>query len=188
MARNLSSDMKIEVTKEVVTPIFLIKMEFADGDLNLWTGYGDFEWNGETYTGTGTLLAIDKVEEAADLRAVGVTYTLTGVPIPLRSLALNASNNIQGGNITMWLGCLWGNAELVADPYQLFKGRMDTMTLRNSGTACTIQLSAESVLIDLERPRVRYYTPEDIKLDYPTDTFFDYVVGLQDKQIQWGRG
>lgn len=187
MARSLTTDMKLEVVKEVVSPAFFISMEFADGDLNLWTGYNEFDWNGQTFTGTGLMLGLDKVEEAADLRAVGITFTLSGVPAALRSLALDAAGNIQGGMVTVWLGCLWRPYELVAEPYQIFKGRMDTMTVRDTGATCTIQLSAESVLIDLERPRVRYYTPEDLALDYPGDTFFNYVVSLQDKQLQWGR-
>lgn len=187
MARNLTSDMQLEVVKGVVAPAFFITMAFADGNLNLWTGFGDFEWEGVTYTGTGTLLGIDRVEEAADLRAVGITFTLTGVPAALRSLALDAAGNVQGRDVTMWLGLLWRPGELVADPYQVFKGRMDTMTVRDTGKSCTIQLSAESVLIDLERLRVKYYTAEEIKLTYTDDTFFDFVVGLQDKQIQWGR-
>lgn len=191
MARNLTTDMKLEIAKEVISPVFLVTMAFDDGDLNLWTGYGDLVWNSTTFTGTGTLLGIDRIEEAADLRAVGVNFTMSGVPAELRSIALDASANIQGGEVTVWVGLRWksngGVYGLVADPHQVFKGRMDVMTVRDDGRNCTIQLSAESVLVDLERPRRRTYTPEDQAVDYTGDTFFDYVAGLQDKTIEWGR-
>lgn len=189
MARSLTSDMQIEVVKGFVQPVCFIKMSFADGDLNMWTGYGPFEFNGEEYVGTGNVLGIDKVEEAADLRAIGINFTISGVPPELRSIALNASSNIQGGAVTMWWGLLWGEVipELVHEPYQIFKGRMDIMVIKDTGAECTIQLSAESVLIDLERPRKRLYTPEDQAIEYSGDTFFNFVVSLQDKSIEWGR-
>lgn len=193
MARALTMDMALEVRREAVMPVFFVTMRFPDdGDLNLWTGPGDFVWNGTTFTGTGTLLAIDRVEETAELAAAGISLSISGVPVDLRSLALNASANIEDGTLSLWIGMLWeppGGAppELVSDPYR-WDYRMDTMTVADQGTNCTIKLDCESILIDLERARLRNYTNEDQQVDYPTDTFFSFVTALQDKTIQWGQG
>jgi hypothetical protein len=191
MARDLTNDMKTEVAAEALRPVFIIKLEYTDGDLNLWTGYGPLVWNGETYTGTGTLLGIEPIEEASAMRSVGTSLTLTGVSEALRALALQAAENIEDGEATIWLGCLWesgeGMKELVYSPYQIFKGRMDVPSLVANGTATVIRQSVEGILADLERPKRRNYTPEDQKVDYPTDTFFDFVAVLQNKQITWGR-
>jgi hypothetical protein len=191
MARDLTQDMQNEVTAEALAPVFLIKLEYADGDLNLWTGYGPLVWNGETWTGTGTLLGLEPIQETADMKSVGLSATLTGIPEDIRALALNAAANIEDGEATVWLGCIWEAAsrmkELVYDPYQIFKGRMDVPSLVADGKATIVRQSMESILADLERPKLRNYSSEDQKLDYPTDTFFDFVSALQNKQITWGR-
>jgi len=41
-------------------------------------------------------------------------------------------------------------------------------------------------LIDLERARVRRYTPEDQKINFPNDKGLDFVSDLTDKVVQWG--
>lgn len=192
MARTLSMDMQLELRRDAVIPALFIKLTFPDdGDLNLFTGYGTYTFLGGEYTGAGHMLGVDRVEEAADLRAVGINFTFSGVPAALRSLALNASTNMQGGTASVWLALFWKPTngtpyELVAEPYR-WDYRMDNMIINDDAVTTTIKLAAESELIDLERARARYYTAEDQAIDYPNDTFFDFVPSLQDKQVQWGR-
>lgn len=191
MARSLTASMLSEVVKPVVAPVFFVKMSFPDdGDLNLWTGPGDFVWNSDTWTGTGTLMGIQRIEEAADLRSIGISITLSGVPSALRTLALNASDNMQDGALTVYLGFLTratqhASPTVVADPVQMFSGPMDTMTIVDDANSITIRLDAESELASLERANVRNYTPEDQALEYPADTFFNWVAALQDTVIQF---
>jgi len=76
--------------------------------------------------------------------------------------------------------------ELIADPITLFQGRMDQMQAKENGDTATIALTLESNLIDLNKARERRYTDQDQKSDYPSDLFFEYVTGLQNKSITWG--
>ena len=86
-------------------------------------------------------------------------------------------------------GQLYGSSNIVIyEPYTIFDGFMDVMRLTDSGGTANIALSCESQLIALERPNERRYTPEDQKIDFPTDEGLDYVAGLQDDEIVWGRG
>ena len=62
---------------------------------------------------------------------------------------------------------------------------MDVMTLQESGETCTIALTAESRLIDLERPRVRRYTAEDQKLIDSDDSGLDFINSLQEATFEW---
>ena len=70
---------------------------------------------------------------------------------------------------------------------------MDQMTIQDSGETATISLTVESRLITLERANVRRYTAKSheavrtAKGLTGSDTFFDWVTQLQDKQIVWGR-
>ena len=63
------------------------------------------------------------------------------------------------------------------------------MTVQESVETAVITVSVENRLIDLEKPRVRRYTPEDQKIDLPfnvRDNGFDEVASVQNKEIIWG--
>ena len=74
----------------------------------------------------------------------------------------------------------------MADPYAIFQGQMDLMTISDGGDTATIKLTAESRLIDLDRSRERRFTSEDQKIEFPDDKGLEYVDDLQDKEIVWG--
>jgi hypothetical protein len=75
----------------------------------------------------------------------------------------------------------------VSDMYQIFAGRMDTMTLQENGQIATVSIGVENVLIDLERPRQIRLTNEDQLDRHSGDNSLSGVAALQDRQISWGR-
>jgi hypothetical protein len=70
---------------------------------------------------------------------------------------------------------------------EVFTARMDQMTLDEGPETCTIQLTVENILVDLERPRVARYTNNDQQSRFPGDRGFEFVESLQTKEIFWGR-
>jgi hypothetical protein len=68
----------------------------------------------------------------------------------------------------------------------LQRGKLDYGTLNTDGKTSTINVQYESVLVDLEKPRNRYYTSEDQKRSYPLDLGFDGVPALQNTNLRWG--
>jgi len=185
MSRDLTTAVQNQLSADELQPFFAVKLNFDSGDLRLWTGYGDITVDSETYTGGGQVLNISQIEETVEVAARGMTMSLNGVDSSLISLAL--SENYQTRSAKVYLGVLSSGA-VVASPYQLFDGRMDVLTIDDSGETATITMTAESRLIDLERPRLRRYTSEDQKLRHPTDTGLDFVAALQEKEIAWGTG
>lgn len=171
-----------------VRPALLYEGEFALGSpsdtLRLWTGIGDLVWNGKTFTGAGRLLKITPIQESRDLRAIGFTGTLSGMPSADISRALGSI--YQGNPGTLWLAAFDSSWSLIADPYQLQKGRLDVAVIEDDGTTCTIQVSYESRLVDLARARERRYTNQDQQIDYSGDLGFDQVPALQDAVVIWG--
>jgi len=84
-----------------------------------------------------------------------------------------------------------GTISVVSDyilptPHTVFKGLMDKMDISDNGTTCTVQLKCENFLVRLLEQKVRRYTAEDQKLDFPNDKGLDFVVSIQDKEIAWG--
>jgi len=180
MSRTVPAAILTALAQETVEPFYAVEMNFDAGAVRLWTGYGDRTIGGQTYTGSGNLLNISGIEEAADLSAKGITLSLSGIDTSIVSLALQEP--YQGRTARVLFGVAG-----VSDYVEVFRGIMDVMTIQEDGSTATIELTVESKLVTLQRPNVRRYTSESHKLRYPSDTFFDFVEQLQDKEVAWGR-
>lgn len=180
MPRDITNDFKTAATAEIVYPLFLHDFVFDEGEINLFTGRGELVWDGVTYHGSGALLAIDPAEETQDLEAKSCGYVLAAPP-SIVSLAMTA--DYQGRPVRSWLGLLDASGALIADPVRFFSGKMDTMPIEPDPVRPTIALTAENDLVLLNRTKERRYTHEDHQLDYPGDMFFEFVPGLQDKEV-----
>lgn len=186
MSRTIPSAIVSALGDDSLEIFYAVDLDFDAGNMRMWTGYGDKTINGQTYTGTGNLLQIDGLEEASDLSAKGTTLTLNGIDSTIVSRAL--AEEYQGRLCTIYWGVVG-----VTDVLEVFSGYMDTMTINDSGETSTISLTVESRLIALERANVRRYTSESHKATRTakglsgSDTFFDWVTKLQDKQVVWGR-
>jgi len=185
MSRGLESGMLAATTADVVRPIMLVQCDFDSGDLNLWSGVGDLTVDSVTYIGAGTLLTISGVNESTELTASGVTVTLSGVTEPLISKARD--ENYQGRELKILLGAMDSTNSVIDDPVIIFSGFMDVMIIQDGGETATIAVQVENRLIEFQRNRVRRYTAEDQKLDYPTDKGLEFVAEIAEKEIVWGR-
>lgn len=185
MARDLTASVITEITATSLRPFLLFEGEFASGYVRVWSGYGDLSWNTYTWTGVGDFGSVSAIEETTETRAAGVTVSLSGIPAAMISTALGSARQGKAGKI--YIGVLDANGAVIADPYLAFQGRLDVPAIDEGGDTATISIAYESRLVDLERPRERRYTPEDLQIDYSDDRGFEYVASLQDVSINWGR-
>jgi hypothetical protein len=184
MARSLSSALNDQIIAAQLRPFMAVEIEFDSGTSRAWSGYGTITLDGNQYYGTGTLGSISAVSESTENKAAGISISLSGIPDDLVALAL--SEQYQGNETRVYLGAMNHLNVPFGDPYLLFKGRIDTMQIGESPETATINLTVENRMIDLERARVRRYTPEDQKLDYPNDKGLDFVASIQDTEVTWG--
>lgn len=185
MSRSLTSTMQSAVTADLVRPITLVQCAFDSGDLNLWSGIGNLTVDSVDYVGAGTLLQISEIAESAELSANGITVALSGITEPLLSKARD--EDYQGRELKVLLGAMDAENGVIADPVIVFSGFMDTMVINDGAETATIQITVENRLIEFERTRVRRYTAEDQKIDYPTDKGLEFVAEMAEKEIVWGR-
>jgi len=180
--RDLTSAIVDSLDDEVLQPFFAIEMLF-DGSqtLRLWTGVGELDYQGNSWYGAGQMLGVEAVEETTEIAAKGATISLSGVPAEVLSLALNEP--YQGRKANIYFGTFNGGASLS----EIFSGYMDQMNIEETANTCTISLTLENKLVDLERPRVSRFTSSYQKSVYSGDRGFDFVEDLQDKEIVWGR-
>lgn len=181
--RDITSIVLNALDDEVIEPFFAVELNF-DGNqvLRLWTGLGDATIDGNTYTGTGTLLNISAIEETTEIAVRGATLTLTSVPSEVVSLAL--SEPYQGRVCNVYFGIV--NGDTYSGLTEVFSGFMDEMNIDEGPDTSTIELKVENKLIDLERARVARYTNQYQKSKYPNDLGFDFVESIQKQKILWG--
>lgn len=139
----------------------------------------------EDYVGAGDLLKISEVQETSDLQANGASVTLTGVNTALVSIARD--QDYQGKKMSIALGAMDDEANVILVPANLFTGFMDVMTITDSGTSSNITVTCENKLIAFEKSYIRRYTDADQRIEHPTDDGFEYVASIQEKEIVWGR-
>ena len=157
--------------------------------LGIWTGYNDLFFDSETYVGSGNLLLISNIEETSDIKATGMSISLSGLDSNI--LAEILTEDVQGTSVEVYFGVLTttdNQTVLVDDPYKVFDGFIDTMTIAESGEESTVRVTVENKLITLEKAKSKRYTDQDQKQLFPTDKGLEFVDDLQDKSLVWGGG
>jgi hypothetical protein len=185
VSRDIHVNTVAQLEADQLHPVMLLQAEFPSGTVYFWTGIGTLTYDGNDYTGAGNLISVSSIEETMGIEAKGAVFTLSGLNSSIISLAL--SEEYQNQPITAWMATLNSSGALINDPFIVFKGKMDVLQIDESGETATLSMQCENRLIDLNRAKVRRYTPEDQNVLYPSDRGLDFVASLQEKEIAWGR-
>lgn len=188
MARDITSGFQNEIEADQLHPILLYKAEFVSGDVRFWTGEGNITYNSEVYLGSSDLITIEPIEETQEIVANGTTFTLSGIDTALTALALNMPTEGQGQPVSCQFGVLNTDLSLIADPYQIFSGKMDVATIKDDGSTSKINVTAENDFLGFKEQKPSYYTPEDQKALFSGDLGLDFVPRIQDIELTWGAG
>jgi Bacterial Ig-like domain (group 2) len=195
MSKNLSPAVLAQIASGSLRPALFLAIAFLDDTVYAWSGLGTLTAPGPAFdpdatfpygtpfTGLGWLGQIQSVPQVADVVAQNVTLLLSGVPAELVGDAIHAVR--QNSAATLWLGLLDGAGNVIGDPAQIFAGHLDVPTITEGAETCTIAITAENPLIDLNRAPSRRYTDVDQQIDFPGDTGFSFVQLLQDYSLVW---
>ncbi len=187
--RNLSAGFIAELTADNCRPFFLFEIETASSTLRYSSLKYDITHFGETWLGNGFLKKVDDTKESKDLGADGVKIELTGEPSALISVAL--SDVRQNKPATIYLGFLDSSLAVIADPFELYKGIVDKVTIIDQPDKSTIQIDLENSLIILEKAaglRYNHETQQGMQEGvFAGDLGFEYVEQLEDWSGYWGK-
>jgi len=184
MPRSITAGMITASVAEHLRAVLLAKLEYSSGNVNAHTGAGSLTFNGDTYTGVGTLGKVSSVEETAELQSNKLGLSIAATENAQVSRALG--EHYQGRAATLFLGLLNASYQLISDPITLFKGRMDNQVI-TLGRTPGIEVTIESIMADWERPGIRRYNAADHKIYFPQDKGLDYVEQAVEKEIYWGK-
>ena len=188
MARTIGTNFATQLSSTQVRPFFAIEF-FYTQPLRVWTGYDEFRIAGQIYLGLGNLLTVKGIQETGETKASGLTVSASGLDTSVLASSFNQTQ--QGVIVKLYFGVLTttNNAQaIVDDPYEIFSGTVDTVTISENGDNSSILFNIESKLISLERPLDFRYTDQDQKHFFPNDRGLEFVNELQDKNIVWGGG
>lgn len=184
MTRDLSPAVVAEIAKPSIHPRFFVELDFLSAPVRLWTGLGQFEWDGKTWTGAGDLLGFDEIEEASDGSATTVTLTVSGIPSNLTGPIYQ--DQWQGRSAYIWFGLLDSSGSIVEEPIMLRQGVMDTLNDADDGKSATFSLAIQTEALDQGNNRSWRLTNEIQQEFFPGDKGLEYTVALQKVPLRWG--
>ncbi|MGJ5203644.1 hypothetical protein [Bradyrhizobium sp. HKCCYLR20261] len=182
MARLLSEGMA-QALRDRKPLVLLAEIEHPDGTARMWTGVGPLFWNGYVWTGTSQLGTITPIKNTSDLIIQEIKFTLVGAD-PEVVATLNDNVRNRSGNV--WLGCLEDNGTVVPDAFQVVDATLDYQSFSASedGTVA-VTIAARTGFYTLDRALDEAWTSEEHRLEYPDDSGFDLISGLQNQTLQW---
>ena len=168
-----------------VVLVTFAKLEFPSGTIYVHNSIGTYTWGGQDWLGTGDFGEISQIEEGADVSPYKITLTLSGLDATVSGAALNEDYYMHP--VTLYLGALDADDELIADPTIVWEGVMDQMDLtigQNNGDS--IQLTAESELARFDKSSNKKYTHSQQQNDHSGDLLFEFMADIEDAKIRWG--
>jgi hypothetical protein len=185
MRPDATTDFIAALASALGRPAIFVAADFVDGTTYVWSGLGPIDWNGQTWTGIGSLGSVSTIEEGANVQARGATLTLSGLDPAI--LAKVMTQYKVTAPVTIWLGLRDATGALIPDPIISFRGRMDQPTLTVNGPSGTLQINCENRLLDMNISVEKRYSDQDQKNLYPDDRGFEWVNAIQNITLMWGR-
>lgn len=183
--RGLTPGMLTAVGSGLVYPVLFGFLDFVGGPVRVCTHLQGVSWNGYTWAGLGLMIGVEQIKESKAVEATGVILSLNGVDSALVSEVLTQRS--RGRTCQVYLGLFDTSGSILSDPVMIFAGRTDQPKIMDGGDTCTITVSAESRMQDLQRARNGRYTDQDQQARYAGDLGLSFVAGLQNKDVHWGQ-
>ena len=182
--RDLDTVLEAELNAPVIEQVIMVALTFRSGTEYACSAGFNIVWNGQTYLGLGTLASISAVQEGTEIRADGLSLTLSGID---KKLLQDTENDVLPLAPAKVYYALVRQGKLVGTPYLLFGGVVDAPEISVGVDTFSITLKLESRMALLNRASQRRYTSADQHANgYSDDTGFDYVPRLQNIAFRFG--
>jgi len=185
VSRDFPTNVAAALIADHVATVTFVKLEFSNGTLYLHNSIGTYTWGSQNWLGVGDLGDISAIEEGAEVSPYKITLSLSGIDSTISNAALNTDYYMRP--VTLYIGALDANDDLLANPTEIWAGFMDLMTvsLGDEG-GDEISLIAESELAKFDRASNRKYTDANQQTAFSGDLFFGFLKDIEGAKIQWG--
>ena len=183
MARGLTTAVNNELASDQINPVLLIKLDIGSG-ITQTDHYKDLTYDGNTYTASSIFLGISNVTESPEVAVDSLVVGFSGADQTIIALLLN--NNYSEADATIYRGFLDSNQNLIADPFILFKGRVESFELSEDETSSQININIASHWADFEKIQGRKTNSNSQQIYFSGDKGFDYA-SQSTGDIKWGK-
>jgi len=187
MTRSLTTAVKNELATNDIRPVHLITIGFAtpvnftDCAFPLTSSVSG---SSVTYTASSFLLSVSNFTEETDITKTSLVLSLSGADQTFISTVL--SENITNDEVTVFRGLLADDNTLIADPFLLYKGNIESFNVSESEKSSVLNLSVVSHWADFDKKNGRKtnntsqqrFFSTDVGMDFSSQTVLD---------IKWGR-
>jgi len=215
--RSVSDLVKSALAGNCIRTAHLFRAVFTNSDTGqdsvyyFTDNFRDVEYDGNTYSALGHLLAYEGVEESSDFQLATVRCSLSAVDLNLVSTVLQYRYidremdiwrcffSVPRNLAEVWNDSLtWddyakfadseGADDLVDDPVKIFSGRMAEPVIQEDPDAgsCAVTLTASSYFADFDRRPGRHTNNSEQQAYFLGDRFFE-PWGDLDQDVIWGR-
>jgi len=187
MTRALTTAIKNELATNDIRPVHLITIGFGtpvnitDCSFNLTSSVSG---SSVTYSASDFIMGVSNHTEETDITKSSVNINLSGADQTFISVVLN--ENVINDSVTIFRGLLADDNTLIADPFLLYKGNIESFEIQEGEKDSTVGLSIVSHWADFEKKNGRKSNNTSQQRFFSTDVGMDFSSQtVQD--IKWGR-
>lgn len=187
MTRNLTSTLKTELATNDIRPIHLITIGFStpvnitDCSFSLTSSVSG---SSVTYNASDFILGVSNHTEETDITKSSISINLSGADQTFISTVLN--ENVINDEVTIYRAFLDSSNSIIADPFLLYKGNIESFEISESEKDSAVGLSIVSHWADFEKKNGRKTNNTSQQRFFSTDVGMDFASQtVQD--IKWGR-
>ena len=183
MTRTLTTAVKNELETDSLQPISLVYINVGSG-FRFTDHYKDVTFDSNTYSASSLFTRLSSVTESSEIEVSNITLSFSGADQTIISLFL--SNNYMEKEAEVYKGFLDSNEQVIADPFLLFKGRIESFSIDETLQSSDVKVVATSHWADFDKVKGRKTNTNSQQLYFAGDVGFDYASQtVQD--IKWGR-
>jgi len=187
MTRSLTTAVKNHLATNEIKPVHLITIGFGTPQ-NITDCVHDLtssvSGSSVTYSSSSFLVSYPEVVEETDIGKSSISIGLSGADQTYISLAL--AENIVNDAVTIYRAFLDDNNAIIADPFLLYKGNIETYTIAETEDSSVLNLNIVSHWADFEKKSGRKtnstsqqrFFSGDLGMDFSSETVLN---------IKWGR-
>ena len=174
--------------EKITRPVYLMEYQHPLGTMRLWTGVGKLTYQGNEWTGSGSLVQISEIEERSEPVVNRVIFQIKGV-----QLDADAMNMVGAPAKRIPLNVYWAlvddRQQIVPDPILKFIGFADPPSFHDDEDGMrTIELPVEGALYNLLKPIGTELSHEEQSSRFPGDTGLSRMAKTPNSKRVWVPG
>ena len=187
MTRSLSTAVKNHLATNEIKPVHLITIGFGTPQ-NITDCVHDLtssiSGSSVTYSSSKFLVSYPEVSEETDISKSSISIALSGADQTYISIVL--AENVVNDSVTIYRAFLDANNAIIADPFLLYKGTIETYSINETEDSSALILNVVSHWADFEKKSGRKTNNTSQQRFFSTDKGMEFSSETV-LDIKWGR-